>query len=77
MNNLLSLLNEKVIEANAIIRIVGSTQSIYTFEELFKHMQIGVRGNRSVESNGNLTLISDVVALEGGIFRKDYKPPPR
>ena len=74
MNNLLSLLNEKVIEANAI-RIVGSTQSIYTFEKLFKHMQIGVMRIRSVENNGNLTLISDMVASEGGIFRKDYKPP--
>jgi hypothetical protein len=40
-------------------------------------MQTGVRRIRVVESIGNLTLISDVVASHGGIFGKDYKPPPQ
>jgi hypothetical protein len=40
-------------------------------------MQTGVKMIRSAESIGNLILASDVAASEGGIFGKDYKPPPR
>jgi hypothetical protein len=40
-------------------------------------MQIGVRRIWGVESIGNLTLISDVAASNGGIFGKDYKPLSR